>query len=170
LKESVKILLVLLTLPILFFYSGCQKKKESFSAEKTAIYNEEADTRKDIERALAAAGDEGKHVLLMFGGNWCPWCYRLHNLFETDEAVKDALHKKYIVVMVNVSGDKEKRDTALNDQYGNPYRYGFPVLVVLDSDGNQLTTQETGGFEKSVQEGGEKGHDPQKVLAFLNQW
>ena len=68
--------------------------------------------------------------------------------------------------------DVGKRDKYqdLNEQYGNPYQHGFPVLVVLNDQGHQLTTQETGSLEKPVQEGVEKGHDPEKVLVFLQQW
>jgi hypothetical protein len=48
--------------------------------------------------------------------------------------------------------------------YGNPTRLGLPVLVVLDADGRQLTTQSTGDLEKG------NAHDPAKVLAFLKKW
>jgi len=163
-------LLVVYLLPVLFIVSGCQKENKSAVPEKPVIYNEDADVRKDIQAALVKAEEEGKNVLLMFGGNGCSWCHLLHNLFESNESVKKVLHDKFILVMVNVSGDKEKRDMALNEKYGDPYRHGFPVLVVLDSDGKQLTTQETGCLEKVVKEGEERGHDPDKVIAFLNQW
>ncbi len=169
-RTSIKILFVVIMLPVLFIASGCQKENKPTVTEKQSIYNEEADAKEDIQAALVMAKAEGKHVLLMFGGNLCPWCHLLRNLFETNKSVKEILHDKFILVMVNVSGDKEKRDMALNEKYGDPYRHGFPVLVVLDSDGKQLTTQETGSLEKVVKEGEERGHDPDKVIAFLNQW
>jgi thioredoxin-related protein len=165
-----KILLIGTILSLLFFYPGCQKEEKPVVNEKPVIYDEDADTRQDIQTAVDRAKDEGKHVLLMFGGNWCPWCHMLHDLIKTNEAVHESLHENYILVMVNVSGDKDNRDMALNEEYGNPYRHGFPVLVVLDSQGKQLFTQETGSLEKTVQEGEEKGHDPEKVLAFLSKW
>jgi hypothetical protein len=37
--------------------------------------------------------------------------------------------------------------------------------VVLDADGRPLTTQDTGELEN-----GRDGHDPSKVLAFLEKW
>lgn len=38
------------------------------------------------------------------------------------------------------------------------------MIVVLDADGKRLTTQDTGKLEEGDR------HDPNKVLAFLNQW
>jgi hypothetical protein len=52
----------------------------------------------------------------------------------------------------------------VNDKYGNPIQHGLPVLVVLDTDGRQLTTKDTGELEEGDH------HSPQKVLAFLKAW
>jgi len=38
------------------------------------------------------------------------------------------------------------------------------VLVVLDSDGKQLTTKDSGELEEG------EGHSPAKITAFLAQW
>ena len=39
-----------------------------------------------------------------------------------------------------------------------------PVIVVLNSDGKQLTTQDSGKLEEGDH------HSPEKVLTFLEQW
>ncbi len=167
-----KLLILLMAFVIMgLFFGGCQKVEESKkSTEKPKIYDEMADVEADIEAALTEAKKDEKRVLIMFGGNWCPWCHRLHHLFETDKMVKKALNDGFILVMANVPAEKEKRPMALNEKFGNPFQHGFPVIVVLDADGNQLTTQETGSLEKPVVEGQEKSHDPEKVLAFFEQW
>jgi hypothetical protein len=41
---------------------------------------------------------------------------------------------------------------------------GYPHLFVLESDGSLVHSQETGALEKG------KGHDPDKVMAFLKKW
>ena len=152
-----------------FTLFGCQKtKNEPVNNEKPKIYNETADAGMDIEAAVGKAQEEGKHVLLMFGGNWCVWCHRLHHLFETHEDVHESLKQNYVLVLIDVG--KRDKNLDLNEKYGNPFQHGFPVLVVLDEEGNQLWTQETGSLEKPIQEGIEKGHDPEKVLAFLKKW
>lgn len=100
-------------------------------------------------------------MLLQFGANWCPWCHKLHQLFASDAAIAAELKRSYIVVMVDVNKGHNK---AVDTRYGEPTKQGLPVLVVLDADGKQLTTQETGALENGP------AHDPHKVLAFLEDW
>ena len=40
------------------------------------------------------------------------------------------------------------RNADVDQRYGHPTRFGLPALVVLDSDGKQLTTQDTGKLEE----------------------
>jgi hypothetical protein len=40
----------------------------------------------------------------------------------------------------------------------------LPLIVVLDADGKQLTTQDTGKLEEGDH------HSPEKVMAFLKEW
>ena len=165
-RESLNILLVGILIFLIVF--NCQQKKEAPRAvERLEIYDEAADAGQDIQTAIGRASQEGKHILLMFGGNWCIWCHRLHNLMETDESIRHFLQEHYVLVMVDVG--KRDKNLDLNEKYGNPYQHGFPVLVVLDEKGAQLTTQETGSLEKPSQEE-DKGHDPEKVMAFLEKW
>ncbi len=130
------------------------------------IYDTRADGTAQIATALAQARAENKHVLVKLGANWCIWCHRLSHTLETDAAVARTLHDNYILVLIDVNHRQGKaRNDAVNDRYGNPMAQGLPVLVVLDADGKQLTTQETGALED-----GKSAHDPAKVIAFLRQW
>lgn len=129
------------------------------------IYDTKADGNQQITAALQRAESGHKHVLLMFGANWCIWCHRLHTTFEQDAALKAALAKNFEVVLVDVNTrNGTKRNADVNERYGNPIKLGLPVLVVLDASGKLLTTQETGALESG------NGHDPKKVIAFLEQW
>jgi thiol:disulfide interchange protein len=128
---------------------------------KPIIYDVHADARKQIAEALAKAKQEHKRVLLKFGANWCGWCHRLHRLFEQDPLIAALLKEKYLVVMVDVD---QGHNAEVVKKYDNPVRFGLPVLVVLDEDGNVLTTQDTGKLEEGDH------HSPQKVLAFLKEW
>ena len=47
---------------------------------------------------------------------------------------------------------------------GNPQRFGFPVLVVLDADGRVLHIQDSSFLEEG------KSYNAQKLLRFLNNW
>ncbi len=130
-------------------------------AARPAIYDEQADATQQIAEALTRAKANRQHVLLQFGANWCGWCHRLHQLFASDPKIAARLKADYVVVLVDVNKD---HNAATNQRYGNPMQFGLPVLVVLDADGKQLTTQDTGKLEEGDH------HDPAKVLAFLERW
>ena len=46
----------------------------------------------------------------------------------------------------------------------NPARFGFPVFVILDNEGNYLHTQNSSYLEEG------KGYDVKKVVDFLSKW
>jgi hypothetical protein len=96
------------------------------------------------------------------GGNWCPWCVRLHNFFESNAKVDSILNMDYVLVRVNYSPENKNREVLASLDY--PQRFGFPVLLVLDRDGRRLHTQDTGLLEL------DKGYDPEKVCRFLLNW
>jgi hypothetical protein len=70
------------------------------------------------------------------------------------------LKEAYVVVLVDVN---ESHNGDINKKYGNPTRFGLPVIVILDADGKALTTQDTGKLEQGDH------HDPKQVLTFLNE-
>lgn len=142
-----------------------EKHKDDFKFKN--VYDSTANAEQDIRNAIKAAKAENKRVLLMFGANWCPWSQRLYHLIETNEQINNYLHDNYESVLVDLG----KRDHNMNidARYGSPNELGIPVLVVLDSDGKQLHTQESGALE--LPKGcAKKGHDPEKVMRFLKQW
>lgn len=130
-------------------------------AGRPAIYDPGADAKAQIAAAVKKAEAEERNVLLMFGGNWCPWCHRLHELFAADAAIRKCLAERYVVLLIDVG---EKPGQPLNQDLVELYRakgFGYPALAVLDGQGKLLCAQSTGVLEKG------KGHDPAKVLAFL---
>jgi thiol-disulfide isomerase/thioredoxin len=125
---------------------------------KPPIYEERALTDTDVDGALTRAREENKHVLLMFGGNWCGWCHKLHELMEADATIETTLAEGYVLVMV---------DSHSNEELAKRFEIkleGVPYLAVLDSKAEVLVRQETGSLEEGPR------HDPKKVLAFLTQW
>lgn len=129
------------------------------------IYDTKADGAKQVADALTTAKREYKNVLLQFGANWCGWCHKLHNLFQSNTNIAAVLKTNYVVVLIDVDKvDGKSHNADINTRYGNPCRFGLPAIVVLDADGKQLTTQDTGKLEAGDH------HDPAKVLAFLKQW
>lgn len=147
--------------------TGTAQTQEPVTAAPMAdIYDPAADGAKQIEAALHIARRDNKRVLLVFGANWCSWCQKLHALFKSDRSIARTLLYEYVVVPIDVDRppDKPRRNEAVNQKYGNPIQFGLPALVVLDADGKQLTTQDTGKLEDGDH------HDPARVQAFLDQW
>jgi thioredoxin-related protein len=132
--------------------------------EGVHIYNPDANAKEDIAKAVRQAKAENKQVLLQIGGNWCPWCVRLHEMETTDNQIDSLLKADYVLVLVNVPKEKEKRNPELMASLGNPQRFGFPVLVILDQEGVRLHTQDSWYLEK------DKYYDKEKVVHFLEMW
>lgn len=138
------------------------------AAEKKPLYDVNADAQADIAAALERARRENRRVLLQWGGNWCKWCIKLHELCAADRQIAKTLKYEYDVVFVDTNQPPEK-NLDLAESYGaDVKRHGFPYLTILDADGKVLVNQETASLEidgKNI----DAGHDPAKVLAFLKQ-
>ena len=145
-------------LVIILLFSTCAL----FSQENVTLYNPAADARAELAAAISTAKGQNKHVLIQVGGNWCPWCIRLHGFFHSDAKADSILNADYVYVLVNYS--KENKNPEVLASLGYPQRFGFPVLLVLDGNGQRLHTQDTGYLEL------DKGYDPDKVTRFLLGW
>jgi thioredoxin-related protein len=134
--------------------------QENSSTKK--LYNPNADAITDITNAIAIAKKENKHVLLQIGGNWCSWCIAFDKKVNETEELKTILNDNYVVYHLNYS--KENTNSDQLKDLGFPQRFGFPVFVILDSEGNRLHTQNSSYLEEG------KGHSVQKIKDFLESW
>jgi len=132
----------------------------------TQPYKTNQDIRADVKIAIAKAKAEHKHVLIQWGGNWCPWCIRFHNLVTSEHRIDSIMNKDYVYMLASVPKEKDKRDYNLYKEFGYPVRFGFPVFVVLDGNGKQLVIQDSGLLEYAKA----PGYDTTKVLTFLKMW
>ena len=110
---------------------------------------------KKARRPLKAEKDN-KHILIVYGGNWCGWCYKLHDCFNRNADIKKLLRNDYELVMVDIRTNKD-----LPKRFNAKPPFGYPYLTVLDKEGKVLINQRTGPLEKAG------AHDPKKVYAFL---
>lgn len=146
-------------------------KPSEAQPQKTPLYDEAADGKKQIEAALAKAKKENQRVLIQWGFNSCHWCQLMHRLYKSDAKLSRELMYEYQVVYVDTGAKGKHMDLAAS--YGADVKtHGFPYLTVLDSTGKAIANQETESLEnkdangKSVG-GDQAGHDPAKMLAFL---
>ncbi len=149
-------MLILSIILLVSFYLSGQ------TSEGVHIYNPGANAKEDIAKAVKQAKAENKQVLVQVGGNWCPWCVKLHGMMTEDTQVDSLLKADYVWVLVNYS--KENKNEETMKMLGNPQRFGFPVLVILDQDGVRLHTQDSWYLEK------DKYYDKEKVMHFLKMW
>jgi thiol:disulfide interchange protein len=133
---------------------------EAPKGNRPNIYDESLDGSQQITDALAKAKKDNQRILIQFGANWCGWCHKLHRLFDADAAVSAELKAHYVVILVDVN---KGHNLDLQKKYAAE-SLGLPSLVVLDSAGKHLKTQNTGDLEEGDH------HSPAKVLAFLKEW
>jgi hypothetical protein len=70
------------------------------------------------------------------------------------------MHENFIVLKINYSKENENKEFL--SKY--PKIPGYPHLFVLDKNGKLLCSQDTSQLEKG------RGHDRDKVFAFLKKW
>jgi thioredoxin-related protein len=152
-KNSLIITIFLFSASLLFSQTGTVQ-----------IYDPEAGAEADIAAAILKAKAENKHVLLQMGGNWCPWCIKLHGMETTDMQIDSLMKADYVRVLVNIPKEKDKRDYDLLKSLDNPQRFGFPVLVVLNQEGERIHTQDSWYLEQ------DKDYNRDKLIHFFKMW
>jgi thiol:disulfide interchange protein len=104
-----------------------------------------ADWTTDYKAALIQAKAQNKLVLLDFtGSDWCGFCKLLDEEVLSQQSFKDFAEKRYILVTVDFPHQKQLSDDLAkqNDALGKQFKIeGYPTLIVLDTDGNELGRQ-----------------------------
>ena len=98
-------------------------------------YDESADAKADVQRALSAAKTSGLPVLVIFVANWCPDCRALDKSLSTGKNA-ELIAREFKVVKVDVGQFDRNLDLAA--RYGNPVKKGIPAAVVLSPEGEVL--------------------------------
>ena len=128
--------------------------------KRESIYDESVPGKELIAAAVRRAKRDHKHVMVEWGGNWCGWCHRLHDLFTKNPDVRPIMMEEFELVLVDSNSNQE----LLAEYAGQHQVKGFPHLTVLDSDGKVLTNQDTEPLEEG------NGHSPKVVSEFLKKW
>jgi thiol-disulfide isomerase/thioredoxin len=129
---------------------------------RAKIYDPKADANAQVSAAASKARRENKRVLLMFGGDWCGWCHKLHALFQSDGEIRKLLLYEYELVMVDLEAPNAA--VLLAECKGDLDGVGYPFLAVLDADRKVVIRQKTDPLEEGDH------HDPKKVKEFLARW
>ena len=159
-KGFLLILWAALLLPVWGQVSPAQNLNKHKDMPK--VYDEKADAMSQIDQALEDARESGRFVICQVGGNWCPWCLRFAKFITEDEDIANVVKENFVYIHVNTS-KANKNEEALR-RLGNPGRFGYPVLVILDDEGRVMHIQNSSYLE----EGNSYNH--KKVLEFFLNW
>ena len=136
--------------------------------EQTApkkVYNEEINPLEQIDQAIVQAQAEGKFVICQVGGNWCPWCLRFADFITNDSTISSVIEQNFVYIHVNYHPRKAGEvGKALMKRLNNAGRFGFPVFVVLDEQGNILHIQDSSFLEEG------QSYNKEKALRFFQNW
>ena len=116
------------------------------SDSKIKRYDPDHDARAVFSSARAMAVRADRHLMVVFGADWCPDCRKLHENLMSDEVtsyMRD--HMDFLTVDVgrkdlNIDFAKELGVTVSN---------GIPVAVFFDSNGDLIGTTNRGELEPS---------------------
>lgn len=133
------------------------------TTEVKRVYDETINPLTQIDEAVARAKQEGKFVICQVGGNWCPWCLRFADFIERDTTIAAVVAENFEYIHVNYNPRKEA-SPELMKRLNNCGRFGFPVLVVLNTDGSVLHIQDSSFLEEG------QGYNAEKVLRFFRAW
>jgi protein disulfide-isomerase len=104
-------------------------------------YDEGADAKRDIRRALSEATQARVPVLVVFGTNWCGDCKML------DKAMKEGtsaplIAREFRVVKVDVG--RYDRNLDIAESYGVPLKKGIPAVAILSARNEVLYATRAG--------------------------
>lgn len=142
----------------------------SAQSDMKKIYDETADPAVQITQAVAKADSQDKFVICQVGGNWCRWCLMFAEFITSNSEISELIDSNFVYIHVNYNprdrNDAEKAAKArkIMESLGNPDRFGFPALVVLDEDGKVVHIQDSSFLEEG------NGYSKEKVMRFLKNW
>lgn len=148
---------ILFTLGLFIFLQA-----QSQSTDTAHLYNPKANAEKEIAAAVKLAKSTHKYVLIQGGGNWCSWCKRFSITVANDAKLDSIVNADFVVYHLNYS--EENKNQKLFAKYGYPQRFGFPVFIILDENGNRIHTQNSVYLEEG------KGYNKEKIADFFTAW
>ena len=143
------------------------RQRLAAKAKKASIYDKAADVQAQVDKATRRPKQDNKRVLLMFGGDWCGWCHKLHELFASNAEIRKILSDEYVLVMVETAAPNAETWLAkCKDALQGRARQGCWLPVPGCA---RLRRQCDHGAETNPLEEGDH-HDPGKVKDFLTRW
>ncbi len=132
------------------------------SQEQKNVYNPNENVQQVLNAAMQKAKAENKHIFVQIGGNWCPWCVRMHKFYHENHKIDSIMKANYVTMLVNYS--RENKNLDFMKKYKYPQRFGFPVVLILNENGELLHTQNSMYLETK------DNYDEKLFVDFLISW
>ena len=130
-KILLVVVIVVVVLGIILTISSFQGQNNSKQLNQNDQINLQWST--DLNSSLKESEKSNKLVFIDFYADWCGYCKELNKVTFTDQKVKEKFAQKYVLVKIN--GD-------LYPDLTSKYKvYGYPTLLILDSNGNEIKRQ-----------------------------
>lgn len=100
-----------------------------------------ADAGAAVDAALIAAQDSGRHVLVIFGGDWCHDSEAIADLFGSDRFAA-MLAARYELVWVHVPYSRDERTIAVARRFGLGDIVGTPTILILTPQGQPTNLED----------------------------
>jgi thioredoxin 1 len=104
-------------------------------------YNESADAKAEVQRALHAATSRHLPMLIVFGANWCEDCIALDRALHNGQSAT-LIAQSFEMVKVDVGNFD--RNLGIAATYGNPIEKGIPAAVVVSGNNKVLYSTKAG--------------------------
>lgn len=130
-RSAIAVALFLLPAPV-----GAQPGDEPAAEGQpdALLFDPARDAMADIDAALTAAAAGGRHVMIIFGGDWCHDSRALTELFAQDRFAA-MLADRYEIVHVHVPRAHDQRSIAAGHRFGLGNIVGTPTVLILTADG-----------------------------------
>ena len=114
------------------------------------LFDSSRDARADVAAAVAAAKQDGRDILLVFGARWCPDCGAVEDWVREPEMAL-LLADKYHFVTVSVGVTRGQRDlnAEVERDFNHPIAGGIPAFSVLSPEGKIRYDSADGEFSRA---------------------
>lgn len=123
------------------------------------LFNPHTDAERSLKNALTKVQSSHRHVLVVIGGDWSYWS----RVFWGHITRNYYTNKNYELVLVNFS--PVNKNEAIREKLHVPKDRGYPILVVLDEQGNNLITTDTDDMKLNI-----RAYDENLIDMFTEKW
>ncbi|MBL9137355.1 MAG: thioredoxin family protein [Verrucomicrobiales bacterium] len=151
-------------LAVAFLITACSTPSKPGAG--APIFDNPIPNESRIDHALVEAVLFQRRVLLVFGADWCSDSRRMAARLTRDPRLAPWIDENFLVTYIDVGPRHGPLwDAPVVEAYGRPFEdRGIPALVVLDTDGRQLTHQDNNPLHDSDH------RRPRRIRAFLEAW